>query len=156
MIQNVVIAGAGIGGLTLAVALARRGIEAVALESAPELAPLGAGLALQPNAMRALAHLGLDQAVRGAGAEITRAAILDPTGRGIGAEPDGGAMTAALGAPTIALHRARLHRALLETAGAERVRLGARVVGFREHDDGVEVALADGSSVTGELLVGAD
>jgi 2-polyprenyl-6-methoxyphenol hydroxylase-like FAD-dependent oxidoreductase len=156
MVQNVAIAGAGIGGLTLAVALRRRGIEAVVLESAPELAPLGAGLALQPNAMRALASLGIDQAVRAAGAAIARAAVLDQRGRLIGAEHDVAAMAALLGAPTVAVHRARLHQVLLDALGAHHVRLGARVTGLHAGADRVEVEIAGGTTVTTELLVGAD
>jgi 2-polyprenyl-6-methoxyphenol hydroxylase-like FAD-dependent oxidoreductase len=156
VIGNVVIAGAGIGGLTLAAALRPRAENVTVLESAPELAPVGAGIALQPNAMKALAHLGLAADVAAAGALIERAALLDRDGRALGAEVDVGAVSRALGAPTLAFHRARLHRVLLAATGAERVRLGARVIGFVDGPAAVEVRLADGSSLAADLLVGAD
>ena len=59
MTPTVVIAGAGIGGLTLAIALRRRGVPVTVLERAPELRPVGAGLGLGPNAMAALEGLGV-------------------------------------------------------------------------------------------------
>jgi 2-polyprenyl-6-methoxyphenol hydroxylase-like FAD-dependent oxidoreductase len=156
MIGDVAIAGAGIGGLALAIALRRQGARVVVLESARELAPVGAGLVLQPNAMKALAHLGLGAAVAAAGAPVARAAILDQHGSRLGPEFDVAAMARELGVPTLAFHRARLHRVLLDAAGAEHVRPDARVVGFEEYEDGVEVRVGGGRSVRAELLVGAD
>jgi 2-polyprenyl-6-methoxyphenol hydroxylase-like FAD-dependent oxidoreductase len=156
MSRQILIAGAGIGGLTLAVALRRRGREVTVLEGARELAPVGAGLALQPNAMKALAHLGLAETVAAAGARLDRAGVLDRKGRALGAPIDVVAMARELGAPTIAVHRARLHQVLLEAAGAERVRLAARVLGFEERAGAVEVRVEGGTTLTGALLVGAD
>jgi len=156
MVQRVAIAGAGIGGLTLAVALRRLGKEVIVLESARQLAPVGAGLALQPNAMKALAHLGLADSVAAAGERIERAAILDQRGRALGAEFDVAAVTRALGAPTMAFHRARLHGVLLQAAQPVAPRLDARVVGFADGDGGVEVKLASGQTLAADLLVGAD
>src|SRR6185295_8357145 len=80
-VRDVVIAGAGIGGLTAAIALIRAGIRVRVLERASAIHPAGAGLALQPNAMALLASLGLDHAVAAAGAALSRAALLDPSGR---------------------------------------------------------------------------
>ena len=72
MCLSIIIAGAGIGGLTAAIALARNGHDVRVIEQAPEPRPVGAGISLQPNAMQALAMLDLDQAIahRGCAASI--------------------------------------------------------------------------------------
>ena len=77
----IVIAGAGIGGLTLGCALARAGLPFVIFERAEELRPAGAGIALSQNAFAALAHLGLEETARAAGQELAEGAIWDQHGR---------------------------------------------------------------------------
>ncbi len=67
--RNIVIAGAGIGGLTVALALAQRGFPAIVCERAEKLSEVGAGIQLSPNVGRVLAGLGLDKAVAGIAAE---------------------------------------------------------------------------------------
>ena len=84
--DSIVIAGAGIGGLTLAIALQRRGIPVRVLERTRTLSPVGAGLTLQPNAMAVLQALGLTDAVIAAGQRVGRAAMLDASGRLLGRE----------------------------------------------------------------------
>jgi 2-polyprenyl-6-methoxyphenol hydroxylase-like FAD-dependent oxidoreductase len=115
---------------------------------------VGAGLALQPNAMKALALLGLDGALAAQGAVAHRAAILDDRGRPLGAAVDIDAISKEAGALTVAIHRARLHRVLLDAAG-DVVRLGTRVLGYESSDHAVEVRL-EGATLRADLLVGAD
>src|SRR2546427_11099243 len=88
MVSQIIIAGGGIGGLTLAVALRRRGVHVTCLERMPDLEQGGAGLALSANAMRELARLGLESAAVAAGKGISRGAILDGRGGLPGAEVD--------------------------------------------------------------------
>lgn len=152
----ILIAGAGIGGLTLAVALKRRGVPVTILEREPEIRPAGAGLALSPNAMVALGHLGVAESVERAGALIAKSAILDSTGRTLGAEFDVGQLAKELGAPIVALHRARLHEVLLGAAGPGIVRTGVSVVRYECAENHVTVVCSDGTRMQGDLLVGAD
>src|SRR5262245_21311886 len=152
--RRIVIAGAGIGGLTLAAALRRRGVDVAVLERAASLDPIGAGITVQANAMVALSRLGLDRAVAGAGIALGGVAALDPRGRPLGPAVDVGALSAELGAPTIAIHRGRLHRVLQVAAGVD-VRLGAAVVAYEPRDDGVLVKSTAGD-LEAALLVGAD
>ena len=156
MISHVVIAGAGIGGLTLATALHRRGVHVVCLERAPTFAPAGAGIALPPNGVKALFSLGLERELIAAGHPVERAVILDRTGRELGGESNLARIYGHIGAPVIALHRARLHALLLHGVGADTVRLGATVTGFTQDNDRVVVETAECGRIETQLLIGAD
>ena len=158
-ISRVAIAGAGIGGLTLAAALGRRGVDVTVLEREAELKPAGAGLALGPNAINALRDVGLADAVTAAGVAIGRSAILDANGRALGSEIDVAELGRQTGAPIVALHRARLHDVLLNTVGAigrASVRTSSRVVRYENRDDRIEITCQGGQHVEADLLVGAD
>lgn len=153
--MRVLIAGGGIAGLTLAAALHRVGIEAVVLERAAELSGVGAGITVQSNAVRALRAFGLDDAVIAAGHPVRRAELFNDRGARLGSLPIG-AVTDALGAPMLALSRARLQQALASAVPAGAIRTGAQVVGVVQHERSVTVVLDDGREETGDLLVGAD
>ncbi|MGE3510791.1 MAG: FAD-dependent monooxygenase [Vicinamibacterales bacterium] len=154
--RPIVIAGAGIGGLTLAIALQRHGIPVRVLERASVLAPAGAGLALQPNAMAIMASLGLAESVTAAGRPVARAAMLDQRGVALGAEQDMAALAAPFGAPVVALHRARLHAVLLQAIAPGTLSLAVEVIGYDASATGVTVRCADGATIETDLLVGAD
>jgi 2-polyprenyl-6-methoxyphenol hydroxylase-like FAD-dependent oxidoreductase len=156
MTPTVAIAGAGIGGLTLAIALRRRGVPVTVLERASEIRPVGAGLGLGPNAIAALSRLGLADAIVRAGAAIGRSAILDAQGRALGSEMDVDRMAREVGAPLVALHRRRLHEALLEALGPGIVRRGFTVAGFERRSGRVVVTGSTGECLESDLLVGAD
>jgi len=151
--MKIAIAGAGIGGLTLAAALRRRGHDVAVLERAARLGAVGAGISVQANAMTALARIDLAAAVAAEGTPIGEAAILDPRGRPLGPPLDLAALAAELGQASIAIHRARLHQVLHAAAGE--VTTGAEVTGFDDRGDRVVVRHAAGE-VEAELLVGAD
>jgi len=156
MTPAVAIAGAGIGGLTLAIALRRRGVPVTVLERAPELRPVGAGLGLGPNAIAALRRLDLAEAIGNAGAAIRRSAILDARGSALGSEMDVERLARDVGAPLVALHRTRLHDVLLAALGPGIVRLDFAVVGFERSAGRVVVTSSTGERVEADLLVGAD
>jgi 2-polyprenyl-6-methoxyphenol hydroxylase-like FAD-dependent oxidoreductase len=172
---NVAIAGAGIGGLTLAAALRRRpslrlrpdlaearraeagrNVRVTVLERESDIRPAGAGLALGPNAIAALAHLGLADAIIAAGQTIGVSAILDSAGHLLGPEIDVAELAKDLGAPIVAIHRARLHEVLLTAAGRNVVCTSAAVVRYDARGDGVQVIGKGGERIDADLLVGAD
>ena len=126
------------------------------LERAAAIHPAGAGLALQPNAMTVLARLGLDDAVAAAGAALSRAVLLDPSGRHLGPETRFDRIFENTAARVVALHRARLHDVLLTAAGHDVVRTGIRVTGYEQGADHVTVIGDDGTRLDTELLIGAD
>jgi len=145
--MRVIVVGAGIGGLALAIALRRAGHDVTVLERAPEIRPIGAGIGLWANAMHALDRLGVRDAVAARGARAGRAVILTADGRELSAVPaellDG-----------VAIHRGDLQAVLLDAAGD--VRLRADVTSVAQRDDRAAATLADGSEEAAELLVGAD
>jgi 2-polyprenyl-6-methoxyphenol hydroxylase-like FAD-dependent oxidoreductase len=156
MVPDVVIAGAGIGGLTLAIALRRRGARVRVFERATHLGAVGAGIGLPANGVKALQGLGLGELVARAGMVVGRAAILDNRGRPLGSEVDLTGVYQEIGASLVALHRARLHALLLEAVGSGVVSTGAQVVSFEQNTNSVHVALMTGERVDTGLLVGAD
>jgi 2-polyprenyl-6-methoxyphenol hydroxylase-like FAD-dependent oxidoreductase len=156
MVSRVAVAGAGIGGLTLAAALRRRGVAVRTFERAMTLTTAGAGIALPANGVKALDRLGLSEQITRVGRVVQRAAILDRRGRQLGAEVDLSGVYETLGASLVALHRARLHGVLLDAVGADLVRTGAAVVSLEQDAESVLVTLNNGERVEADLLVGAD
>jgi 2-polyprenyl-6-methoxyphenol hydroxylase-like FAD-dependent oxidoreductase len=144
----IAIAGAGPGGLALGCALAHHGIPFRVFEKAPELRPVGAGIAIADNALRALSYIRLDDRVRAHGRMLERADICAPSGKviaGVGRLPF----------PVVVLARTALQQALLEPIAA-RVECGRAVVGYEPRSAGALVRLDSGEVVEADLLVGAD
>ena len=154
--MRVIIAGGGTGGLAVAIALRKAGIEPLVLEQAPAFTAIGAGLGLYVNAMTALSYLGADAQWRATAARIDVAEQ-----RGLGddqliTESSLEPRAAKYGEPYYCGHRADLLTSLLLALPPECVRVGCRVVGYEETGDDVRVELAGGEEVRGDLLVGAD
>lgn len=153
--SHVIVAGGGIGGLSTAIALTRRGHEVTVLERATQLTAIGAGIGLQCNAVRALRALDLCDEILAAGIPIERYEYVDTRGRGIAGWPQG-EIGRKLGEPTVVVHRAQLQAALLAALPRDVIRLGARCTGYHDNGTGIAVQLEGGATVYGDLLVGAD
>ncbi|MDG4648908.1 flavin-dependent oxidoreductase [Roseibacterium sp. SDUM158017] len=160
---EVLIAGGGIAGLTLALTLHQIGVPCRVFESAPEVKPLGVGINLQPNAVRELFELGIGpEALDAVGLPAREWALVGLNGNDIHAEPRG--REAGYGWPQYAVHRGAftmaLYRAVIERLGAGAVVTGARVTSYEQDARGVmaRIALDGGAStnVRGALLIGAD
>lgn len=161
--MNVVIAGGGIGGLTLALALHQRGIACTVYESAPEIRPLGVGINLLPHSVKELADLGLLDALAATAIETSSLSYYNKHGQLIWSEPRG--VAAGYAVPQFSIHRGELHMILLEAAvrtlGRERVLMGHQLTGFAQMGDKAQATfarVADGSSVVvqADVLVASD
>jgi salicylate hydroxylase len=159
MSKQVLIAGAGMGGLATAIAATRAGWEPRVFEQAHAFTEAGAGIQLGPNATRVLESWGLGSALSAVAAFPARLAVRSAGSGELLAQLELG--TAALeryGAPYATVHRADLHRILLEgarVAGAV-LMTDARIETVQEAADAVHVGLAGSAGVQGDALVGAD
>src|SRR5262245_43882221 len=143
--REVLIIGAGIGGLTLALALAKRGVPARVFEAAPELQPIGVGLNLLPHAVAELAALDLLQALTERAVITKEAAFFNRYGQLIHREPAG--RHAGYQYPQLSLHRGDLQAVLLEAVeqwlGRERVHFGWRCTGTLETSNLIRAEFVD-------------
>lgn len=149
------VVGAGIGGLTAAIALRRAGWQPIVLERAERFEPVGAGISVFPNAVHCLRGLGLTERIDAVPAMHLAGGMHTSRGERL-TSADVGVLDEHFGAPLLILHRAALHELLLGALEPGDVRLGATVAGFDQDANGVTVHFADGSSERGDLLVGAD
>lgn len=160
--MKILIAGAGIGGLTLALALHQRGIHCTVYESVAELRPLGVGINLLPHAVKELTALGLQQALAEVAIETASLSYYNKHGQMIWTEPRGRA--AGYDWPQFSIHRGQLHQLLLDTVrrtlGSERVITGHALERHAQQGGRVQASFrrSDGSrcTVEGDALVAAD
>jgi 2-polyprenyl-6-methoxyphenol hydroxylase-like FAD-dependent oxidoreductase len=150
--NDVVIVGAGIGGLTLGLRLHQAGIPCRIYEAAPEIKPLGVGINLLPHASKELTELGLQQALAAVAVTTTKVGYYNRFGQLIYNDPCG--RYAGYEWPQFSIHRGDLQMVLLaafvERAGADRVVTGHRCTGF-EQDEGGATALFE-DPATGRRL----
>ena len=158
--QRIAIAGAGIAGLTTALALLQQGFKVDVFEQASQLGELGAGLQISPNGSRVLLALGLGEALQRCVSQARGKEIrMWNTGQRWKLFDLGDDCLARFGAPYWMVHRGDLHRVLLDAfeARSDRpVRLNARVVKARSTDSGVTFELNDGSHHSAHALLAAD
>lgn len=159
--MRILIAGGGIGGLTLAMSLHERGLDCAVFEAAAEVRELGVGINTLPHAIRELAALGLLPALDAVAIRTRELRYLNRFGQEIWVEPRG--TWAGHDVPQFSIHRGRLHgvlwRAACERLGAA-IRPGHRLSGFTQDATGVTARFTrpDGSQVEerGDALIGAD
>ncbi|NYT43958.1 FAD-dependent monooxygenase [Alcaligenaceae bacterium] len=157
---SVLIAGAGLGGLTAALALLRRGYAVRVLEQASQLGEVGAGIQLSANANRVLYQLGLEQELLQVAAPAAGKRIrLWSTGQTWPLFDLGGQSVERYGYPYFTIYRADLHRVLAEAVqqlDPNAIELNAKVMRVDQTEDGVSATLRDGQTREADLLVGAD
>lgn len=151
---RVAIVGAGIGGLTAAIALRANGVDATVYEQASELKALGAGVSIATNGSRILTRLGLGDELSAIAGTFSHYVFRTWAGEPIAGEPS----TLSFGEPTRTwfLHRGEFQAALCAALPADAVRLGHRVVGAAERHDGIDVRFADGGTAAVDLVIAAD
>lgn len=151
--MRVLVIGAGVGGLAIANGLVAQGHEVQVFEHADTLRTTGAGITVWSNGTAALRDLGID--IEPVGRRLNSLRALTDTGRLLW-EADLREVTERLGSPTVQIPRRALIAEMAAALPPEVLHFGKRCVGVTERPDGVTVEFADGSSATGDLLVGAD
>jgi salicylate hydroxylase len=157
---DIAIIGAGIGGLTLAIALQRRGFRPVIYERAPALGEVGAGITLWPNANKVLFSLGLQTELDRISEEPENQSMWRfDTGEIFRVYPRGAATRKAYGAPLYQIHRRDLHDILVEAVKATdpgAIRLGRTVKAIETDDARATLIFADGERVRADLVAACD
>jgi 2-polyprenyl-6-methoxyphenol hydroxylase-like FAD-dependent oxidoreductase len=154
--KNFAIAGAGIGGLSLAIAMQRKGFDVIVYENAWQLKPLGAGLVLAANAIKAFNEIGIGNEVLKAGKKLKSLQIKDHRGNVL-SSVDSEVVTEKLGvANNFTIHRADLHEVLLNQLKPGTLQLGKGVVDFDQRGDKVILKFIDGSVGVSDYLIAAD
>ncbi|KAJ8131615.1 hypothetical protein O1611_g2012 [Lasiodiplodia mahajangana] len=156
---NVLIIGAGLGGLGAAIAILLAGHDVTVLEAASEIGEIGAGIQVLPNAARILFSWGLKDILEPHATWPRKCNFWGWKGNFL-SDMDYEGYTRAAGAPFWDFHRANLHRGLITRATQLGAKLmtNARVQNFtiNEHESSTTVFLADGQTITADLVVGAD
>ncbi len=161
--MRVIIAGAGIGGLSAALSLHAAGIDATVIDPAASLRPLGVGINLMPHAVRELTELGLGGELEATGIPTAEMVHFDRHGNRIWGFASGRSIGYRW--PQYSIHRGELQMILLAAAqarlGPDAVRTGTGFSSFTESPSGVEVRVRDrstgaGETLRGDVLVGAD
>ena len=162
--MTVLIAGGGIGGLTLALSLHQIGVPAKVFESVGELKPLGVGINVLPHAVRELIELGLHDELAAAGVATRELAYFSKHGKLIWSEPRG--LEAGYRWPQFSIHRGTLQQILLDAAidrlGAGNILTSHHLSDWAETPDGIQASFVDRSTGKsaglheGALLIAAD
>lgn len=162
--MTVLIAGAGIGGLTMALSLHQIGIPALVFESVPDIKPLGVGINLLPHAVREFTELGLQGTLAKSAIATRELAYYNKHGQKIWSEPRG--LEAGYNWPQFSIHRGVLQMLLFETVkqrlGADAVKLNHHLTSWRETSAGIEATFTNketgdlASAYKGALLICAD
>ena len=149
--KKLIIAGGGIGGMTAALALRRAGVDVTVFERAPQFAEVGAGLSLWPNATRVLHSLGVLERVLARGDEVLQFDLQRPDGRPMATIP-----IPRYDTPAVCVHRADLHRALVESLPGICLEANRVIQSFDQRSGSVIGRFANGLAVEAEGIVGAD
>jgi 2-polyprenyl-6-methoxyphenol hydroxylase-like FAD-dependent oxidoreductase len=162
--MKALIAGAGVGGLTLALMLHRRGIESVIFEQASEIREVGVGINILPHAVKELAALDLMPALDAVGVRTKELHYLSRLGQKVWSELRG--TDAGFDFPQFSIHRGRLQKviydAVIARVGQDQVRNGLKLQGFLQDEGGVVAHFTDAKfglmseTVRGDVLIGAD
>lgn len=158
--KPILIVGGGLGGLTAALALARRGFAVRVLEGAPEFGAIGYGIQFGPNVFHALDRIGLSDVVLEKGDSPPAVLMLDAfDGTEVTRVPTGASFRRRFKHPYLIIHRVDLHNVMLDACRREpliTLTSDSTVTGFDDHGTGVSVTTDDGRSFSGAALIGAD
>ncbi|HSX01737.1 MAG TPA: NAD(P)/FAD-dependent oxidoreductase [Candidatus Saccharimonadia bacterium] len=154
--QKAIIIGSGIAGAAMALFLKKAGIKATVYEAYPRLTTIGGGMSLGPNGMNVLAELGLAEKIKSQAAPLERLHFRNQAGKRL-AETSSGTIEK-YGYTSMALHRSALLELVLDEADRQGVEFEyeKRLTGYTEQDNQVVAHFEDGSTATGDYIIGAD
>ncbi|MEO0726651.1 MAG: FAD-dependent monooxygenase [Bacteroidota bacterium] len=153
--KTIDIIGAGIGGLTLAIALKQQGLAVRVFERAPQLRAVGAGINLACNAMQVYEHLGLRQKIEAGGHQCERMQVTDAEMIPL-SEIDIRPFARRYSVSNVAIHRGALQQVLAAELRAEELLLDKELVQMEPAQELVQLRFADGTQIGSQCVIGAD
>jgi len=154
---RVALVGAGLGGLTAALALNRQGFEVRIFEQASKLRELGAGIGLSPNPLKVLRALGLEEEMKRYGTAIEAITMRNwATGEELFRQPLKGVNEGRFGLTNMQAHRGDLLNILAAAVSTSQIHLGSRCVDVASSDRAASLTLSDGTQEQFDLVVGCD
>lgn len=154
--MKALVIGAGIGGLSAAVALKKAGIACEVFEAVKEIKPVGAAISIWPNGVKCMNHLGMGEIMETYGGPMRFMAYQDYQRGDTLTRFSLAPLVERTGGRPCPVSRAELQREMLEFWGSEKVQFGKRVTRAQEDADGVTVWFTDGTSAQGDFLIAAD
>ncbi len=153
---NVVVIGAGMGGMTSAIALKQAGYRVEVFEAVKELRPVGAAISLWPNGVKCLNRLGLSRRIARLGGAMERLAYRDAHTGDVLTDFSLQPLVDRVGERPLPVARAELQDMLIDAFGREQVRFGARLARLADDGERVTAVFEDGREATADVLVAAD
>lgn len=154
--MNVVIIGAGMGGLTTGIALKKFGHQVRIFEQTEKILPVGAAISLWSNGVKCLNYLGLTEKIAKLGGQMDDLAYVDGLTGDVMTQFSLLPLIEEVGQRPYPVARADLQNMLMDEFGRDQIYLGKKMVSLEDKADSVEVHFADGSSTQADLLIGAD
>ncbi|MDO7219108.1 FAD-dependent urate hydroxylase HpxO [Acinetobacter nosocomialis] len=154
--MNVVIIGAGMGGLTTGIALKKFGHQVRIFEQTEKILPVGAAISLWSNGVKCLNYLGLTEKIAKLGGQMDDLAYVDGLTGDVMTQFSLRPLIEEVGQRPYPVARADLQNMLMDEFGRDQIYLGKKMVNLEDKADYVEVHFADGSSTQADLLIGAD
>ncbi|ADY83410.1 putative flavoprotein monooxygenase acting on aromatic compound [Acinetobacter pittii PHEA-2] len=154
--MNVVIIGAGMGGLTTGIALKKFGHQVRIFEQTEKILPVGAAISLWSNGVKCLNYLGLTDKIAKLGGQMDDLAYVDGLTGDVMTQFSLLPLIEEVGQRPYPVARADLQNMLMDEFGRDQIYLGKKMVSLEDKADVVEVHFADGSSTQADLLIGAD
>lgn len=154
--MKALVIGAGIGGLSAAVALKNAGIACDVFEAVKEIKPVGAAISIWPNGVKCMRHLGMGEMMETYGGPMRSMAYRDYRQGETLTQFSLAPLVERVGGRPCPVSRAELQREMLNYWGRDNVQFGKRVSGVEENADGVTAWFTDGSTAHGDFLIAAD
>jgi len=152
--MKITIIGGGITGLTTALSLLKRGIETTVYEQAESLTEVGAGIWIQPNALKIFDWLGLGEKVREAGSILRGVELTDSRLKAI-RKADENLISQNLESSSVSIHRAHLQQILFDALPADTVKFGKPIIGYTNQNGQLDIRLQD-ETIPTNVIIGAD
>lgn len=154
--MNIIIIGAGIGGLSAGIALKKHGHQVTIFERVEEILPVGAAISIWSNGVKCLNYLGLGEQVKALGGNLEMMAYIDGLNNKTMTQFSLQPLIEEVGQRPYPVSRAELQSMLMDEFGRDNIHLGIALTGIEQDEHSITAILSNGQRVTADLLIGSD